>query len=93
MLPETNTIRCEASSIGKTEEMPAHTALLSHIAAYFKSACSDDDAENVVMTDLPPVYFQHHGSWLFGHTLSIRWGTYQLKRNKINRTFYDNCWF
>lgn len=65
MLPETNTTRCEASSIGKTEEMPAHTALLSHIAAYFKSASPLNEVEKVVLTGLPPVYFQHHGSWPF----------------------------
>ncbi len=62
MLAETNITRCEASSIGKTEEMPAHTALLSNIAAYFKSACPLDEVGNVVLTDLPPIYFQHHGS-------------------------------
>ncbi|OJJ06904.1 hypothetical protein ASPVEDRAFT_46266 [Aspergillus versicolor CBS 583.65] len=59
-------IQCEASSIGKTEEMPAHTALLSHIAAYFKSASPLNEVEKVVLTDLPPVYFQHHG-----HSMTI----------------------
>ncbi|KAL4787765.1 peptidase family C78-domain-containing protein [Aspergillus varians] len=59
-------IQCEASSIGKAENMPSHTALLSHIAAYFKSAYPLDEAEKVVLTNLPPIYFQHHG-----HSMTI----------------------
>ncbi|KAL4917909.1 DUF1671-domain-containing protein [Aspergillus aurantiobrunneus] len=54
-------IQCEASSIGNTKGMPAHSSLLSHIAAYFKSACPLDETEKVVLTNLPPMYFQHHG--------------------------------
>ncbi|KAI9371128.1 DUF1671-domain-containing protein [Aspergillus egyptiacus] len=56
----TSEVRCEASSIGKRNGIPAHSALLSHIAAYFRSA-SPFDEEKVVLTNLPPIYFQHHG--------------------------------
>ncbi|KAL4806023.1 peptidase family C78-domain-containing protein [Aspergillus unguis] len=57
-------IQCEAISIAKTRDMPAHSSLLSHIAAYFRSACAlDDETEKVVLTNLPPIYFQHHGSY------------------------------
>ncbi|KAL3489461.1 DUF1671-domain-containing protein [Aspergillus germanicus] len=59
-------IGCEASSIGKTNGMPAHSALLSQVAAYFKSACPLDKNEKVVLTNLPPIYFQHHG-----HSMTI----------------------
>ncbi|RDW61921.1 uncharacterized protein DSM5745_10593 [Aspergillus mulundensis] len=54
-------IQCEAQSIGKTKEMSAHSSLLSHIAAYFKMGLNEQ-TEKVVLTDLPPIYFQHHGS-------------------------------
>ncbi|KAL5041126.1 peptidase family C78-domain-containing protein [Aspergillus fruticulosus] len=60
-------IQCEARSIGKTKEMPAHSSLLSHVAAYFRGARPlDDTTEKVVLTDLPPIYFQHHG-----HSMTI----------------------
>ncbi|KAL2809490.1 DUF1671-domain-containing protein [Aspergillus granulosus] len=59
-------IGCEASSIGKANGIPAHSALLSQVAAYFKSACPLDKNEKVVLTSLPPIYFQHHG-----HSMTI----------------------
>ncbi|KAL3458034.1 DUF1671-domain-containing protein [Aspergillus heterothallicus] len=57
---------CEASSIGKANQMPAHGALLAQVAAYFKSACPLDKEEKVALTNLPPIYFQHHG-----HSMTI----------------------
>ncbi|KAL4868479.1 hypothetical protein BDV12DRAFT_185851 [Aspergillus spectabilis] len=59
-------IQCEAGSIGKTKYLPAHSALLSQVAAYFRSACPLDKTEKVTLTNLPPVYFQHHG-----HSMTI----------------------
>ncbi|KAL2866331.1 DUF1671-domain-containing protein [Aspergillus lucknowensis] len=59
-------IGCEASSIGKTNEMPAYSALLTGVAAYFKSACPLNKTGKVVLTNLPPIYFQHHG-----HSMTI----------------------
>ncbi|KAJ0423379.1 peptidase family C78-domain-containing protein [Aspergillus carlsbadensis] len=59
-------IGCEASSIAKTDRMPAHSALLSQVVAYFRSACPLDKNEKVVLTNLPPVYLQHHG-----HSMTI----------------------
>ncbi|KAL6235433.1 hypothetical protein BDW75DRAFT_230280 [Aspergillus navahoensis] len=62
-----DTSRCEAQSIGKMKEMPAHSSLLSHVAAYFRGVGPlDDTTEKVVLTDLPPIYFQHHG-----HSMTI----------------------
>lgn len=53
--------RCEASSIGQTGDLRAHDALCMNIAEYFRRGCSLEDDKKVVMTDLPPVYFQHQG--------------------------------
>ncbi|KAL4974292.1 peptidase family C78-domain-containing protein [Aspergillus desertorum] len=60
-------IQCEARRIGKTKEMPAHSSLLSNVAAYFRDAGPlDDKTEKVVLTDLPPIYLQHQG-----HSMTI----------------------
>ncbi|KAL4753841.1 hypothetical protein BDW72DRAFT_14524 [Aspergillus terricola var. indicus] len=60
-------IQCQARSIGKTKDMPAHSSLLSHVAAYFRGAGPlDNKTEKVVLTDLPPIYLQHHG-----HSMTI----------------------
>ncbi|KAL4902459.1 peptidase family C78-domain-containing protein [Aspergillus multicolor] len=40
--------------------MSAHSFLLSHVAAYFRMGLNGQ-TEKVVLTDLPPIYFQHHG--------------------------------
>ncbi|KAL4760305.1 C78 family peptidase [Aspergillus foveolatus] len=60
-------IQCEARSIGHTKDMPAHSSLLSHVAAYFRGAGPlDNKTEKVILTDLPPIYLQHHG-----HSMTI----------------------
>ncbi|KKK26733.1 hypothetical protein ARAM_000299 [Aspergillus rambellii] len=59
-------IQCKATSISKTNEMTAYNNLLSHIAAYFRSACPLDTDKKVILTSLPPIYFQHQG-----HSLTI----------------------
>jgi hypothetical protein len=43
--------------------MPAQDKLYMEVANYFRSACSlDDEKTKVFKTDLPPIYFQHHGN-------------------------------
>jgi hypothetical protein len=59
-------IDCEAGSIGETGEMRAHDALYAAVAAYFRCACSLDGDDKVFLTNLPPIYLQHHG-----HSLTI----------------------
>ncbi|KAL4789524.1 DUF1671-domain-containing protein [Aspergillus venezuelensis] len=59
-------IQCEASIIGKSKELPAHSSLFAHIAAYFRSACLPNEAQKVVQTNLPPIFFQHQG-----HSMTI----------------------
>jgi hypothetical protein len=54
-------VRCEASSIGGTKDMQAHDALFVCIADYFRQACSLDTKDKVLLTNLPPIYFQHQG--------------------------------
>lgn len=74
--------RCEANSIGQTGDLRAHDALCMNIAEYLRRGCSLEDDEKVVMTDLPPVYFQHQGMPAFfgvsvlqltvsGHSMTI----------------------
>jgi hypothetical protein len=55
---------CEAGSIGETGEMRAHDALYAAVAAYFRCACSLDGDDKVFLTNLPPIYLQHHGTVL-----------------------------
>ncbi|KAL4890398.1 peptidase family C78-domain-containing protein [Aspergillus ambiguus] len=59
-------IQCEASSIAKTNETPAHDSLFANIAAYFRQTCSMDRDSKVITTELPPIYLQHQG-----HSLTI----------------------
>ncbi|KAF7592595.1 hypothetical protein BBP40_012682 [Aspergillus hancockii] len=59
-------IQCEASSIGGTQDIRAHDALFLFIADYFRQTCSLDTKDKVLLTDLPPIYFQHQG-----HSLTI----------------------
>lgn len=54
-------IRCEANSIGETQDLRAHDALYMNIADYFRQAYSLDGEKKTVITELPPVYFQHQG--------------------------------
>lgn len=53
--------RCEANSLGETQEMRAHDALYMDVAAYFRQACSLDGNDKVMVTELAPIYFQHQG--------------------------------
>lgn len=55
---------CEASSIGESRDSHAHDALYAAVAAYFRCACSLDGDEKVFLTNLPPIYLQHHGTVL-----------------------------
>ncbi|RMJ24452.1 Peptidase family C78 [Aspergillus sp. HF37] len=59
-------IPCEANSIGQTGDLRAHDALCMNIAEYLRRGCSLEDDEKVLMTDLPPIYFQHQG-----HSMTI----------------------
>ncbi|KAE8348366.1 DUF1671-domain-containing protein [Aspergillus coremiiformis] len=59
-------IRCEASSIEGTKDMQAYNALFRCIADYFRQELPLDTNDKVLLTNLPPVYFQHQG-----HSLTI----------------------
>ncbi|KAL4942841.1 hypothetical protein BDV06DRAFT_155521 [Aspergillus oleicola] len=76
-------IQCEASIIGKSEGMPAHSSLFSHIAAYFRSACLLDETQKVEQTHLPPIYFQHQG-----HSMTIV-GFEIREQGKANLLVFD----
>lgn len=53
--------RCEADSIGETADLRAHDALYINIAEYLRRGGSPEGNGKIVMTALPPVYFQHQG--------------------------------
>ncbi|KAL4949596.1 peptidase family C78-domain-containing protein [Aspergillus filifer] len=76
-------IQCEASIIGKSKELPAHSSLFAHIAAYFRSACLPVEAQKVVQTNLPPIYFQHQG-----HSMTIV-GFEIREQGKANLLVFD----
>ncbi|KAA8643163.1 C78 family peptidase [Aspergillus tanneri] len=59
-------IQCETCSIGETQEVRAYDALLASIASYFRQEFSPDKNDKVLVTSLPPIYFQHQG-----HSLTI----------------------
>ncbi|RAL08388.1 C78 family peptidase [Aspergillus homomorphus CBS 101889] len=59
-------IHCEANSIGSTESVRAHDALLMNVASYFRGACSLESSDKVISTSLAPIYFQHQG-----HSMTI----------------------
>ena len=76
-------IRCEANSVGETKDLRAHDALYLNIAEYFRNACSLDGNEKILVTDLPPVYFQHEGT-----TSSLQFAS---PVSNVTRTFNDYC--
>ncbi|KAJ5765574.1 hypothetical protein N7520_005133 [Penicillium odoratum] len=65
---ETGGIRGTRKFIGTPENsnLRAYDSLYMDVAAYFRSACTLEDEKRVYKTDLPPIYFQHHG-----HSMTI----------------------
>jgi hypothetical protein len=58
-----NTTSCDAQGFKHTESGKSETLLLDYVEKYFASGVDNPD-ERVRVTNLPPIYFQHAGTWL-----------------------------
>ncbi|PGG98922.1 hypothetical protein AJ80_09439 [Polytolypa hystricis UAMH7299] len=60
-------IRCEPFAFNSTPELSANEALRISILDYFRQGSSaEGQAKKAIQTELPPIYFQHHG-----HSMTI----------------------
>jgi zinc finger-containing ubiquitin peptidase 1 len=58
--------RCEANAFTRSGGLISHEALLLAVGGYFSNDRVFDSDGKVVMTDKPPIYFQHQG-----HSMTI----------------------
>lgn len=59
-------IPCEASAYTTTKTVEADETLLCAVCEYFDDESTNDNNDKVVMTEKPPIYFQHPG-----HSMTI----------------------
>ena len=75
--------RCEADAYTRHSHIPAYEALLIAIGEYFSSEDILSSDEKVVVTDKPPIYFQHQG-----HSMTIV-GFESRKSGAVNLVVFD----
>ncbi len=76
-------IPCEASAFGSHGGLAAYENLLYAVAEYFEGYKDGDEEAKVVSTDMPPLYFQHHG-----HSMTIV-GLEVDKKGAMSLVVYD----
>ena len=76
-------IECECNQFSRGNHLRAHESLLLSICDYFDPGQPEDRDEKVVMTDKPPIYFQHQG-----HSLTIV-GLEVRRSGAVNLVVYD----
>ncbi|EXJ80271.1 hypothetical protein A1O1_08413 [Capronia coronata CBS 617.96] len=59
-------IACEAIAYTTTKEVEASETMLCAVCEYFDDETTQDNLDKVVITNKPPIYFQHHG-----HSMTI----------------------
>ncbi|KIX10363.1 uncharacterized protein Z518_01445 [Rhinocladiella mackenziei CBS 650.93] len=59
-------IPCEATAYATTDDVAASETMLRAVCEYFDDEQTNDNLDKVVITDKPPIYFQHQG-----HSMTI----------------------
>jgi zinc finger-containing ubiquitin peptidase 1 len=76
-------IPCEATAYTTTKEVDAFETMLCAVCEYFDDDSSKDNVDKVVVTDKPPIYFQHRG-----HSMTIV-GLEQRLDGVLNLVVFD----
>ena len=76
-------IACEATAYMTTKEVYGFETMLCAVCEYFDDDATKDNVDKVVITDKPPIYFQHHG-----HSMTIV-GVEQRLDGNVNLVVFD----
>ncbi|OCT54787.1 DUF1671 domain-containing protein [Cladophialophora carrionii] len=76
-------IPCEATAYTTTKEVEGFETMLCAVCEYFDDDSTKDNIDKVVITDKPPIYFQHHG-----HSMTIV-GVEQRLDGSVNLVVFD----
>lgn len=76
-------IPCEATAYTTTKEVEGYETMLCAVCEYFDDESTKDNLDKVVITEKPPIYFQHHG-----HSMTIV-GVEQRMDGSVNLVVYD----
>ncbi|OAP56708.1 hypothetical protein AYL99_08820 [Fonsecaea erecta] len=76
-------IACEATAYYARKEIEAFETMLCAVCDYFDDDSTQDNMDKVVITDKPPIYFQHHG-----HSMTIV-GVEQRLSGAVNLVVFD----
>lgn len=82
LLLSTN-IPCEATAYTTTKEVDAFETMLCAVCEHFDDDSTKDNPDKVVITDKPPIYFQHQG-----HSMTIV-GAEQRMDGSVNLVVFD----
>ena len=76
-------ISCEATAYTTTKEVEGFETMLCAVCEYFDDDSSKDNVDKVVITNKPPIYFQHRG-----HSMTIV-GVEQRLDGIVNLVVFD----
>jgi len=76
-------IPCEANAFSSTKTAKAYEAMLCAVGEYFDDDQTKDEVDKVVITDRPPIYFQHQG-----HSMTIV-GVESRTNGTVNLIVFD----
>lgn len=76
-------ILCEATAFTTTESVEGFETMMCAVCEYFDDDRTKDNINKVVITDKPPIYFQHHG-----HSMTIV-GVEQRLEGILNLVVFD----
>ncbi|KAJ9603242.1 hypothetical protein H2200_012020 [Cladophialophora chaetospira] len=76
-------IPCEATAFTTTKEVEGFETMLCAVCEYFDDDSTKDNIDKVVITDKPPIYFQHQG-----HSMTIV-GVEQRIDGSVNLVVFD----
>ncbi|KIW75485.1 hypothetical protein Z517_10226 [Fonsecaea pedrosoi CBS 271.37] len=76
-------VPCEATAYTTTKEVEGFETMLLAVCEYFDDDSTKASVDKVVITDKPPIYFQHHG-----HSMTIV-GVEQRSNGVVNLVVFD----
>ena len=76
-------IPCEATAFTTTKEVDGFETMLCAVCEYFDDDTTKDNVDKVVITEKPPIYFQHRG-----HSMTIV-GVEQRLEGAVNLVVFD----
>lgn len=76
-------IPCEATAYTTTKDVDGFETMLCAVCEYFDDDSTKDNTDKVVITNKPPIYFQHHG-----HSMTIV-GVEQRMEGVVNLVVFD----